>query len=244
MVPFEYKTSFQIASAVYDHIYGDIYYFPPGIYTIEDAPKILKPHRQTLLHDYISYVHEYNIDEIIHSCGYEDVLPEAIEVLEFHEIPLRDKSDFIISEEYYAYVIDEYKKLTLAVTNEVFTILFNDRRLMREYNLKLAEDIRQLKRCDYPDLLEEDGVVKRFPKIPRWLEKGLRYRDKERCQLCGADLSIPDKTIHFDHIVPLKNGGTNDPKNYQILCETCNTSKGARHDNTKNFIIPFWDDEK
>ena len=34
---------------------------------------------------------------------------------------------------------------------------------------------------------------------------------------------------HVDHIMPLSLGGSNDKKNIQLLCETCNLKKGARH---------------
>lgn len=42
------------------------------------------------------------------------------------------------------------------------------------------------------------------------------------CGMCGAwdDLT-------WDHIVPISRGGTNDWKNLQCLCRSCNSSKGA-----------------
>lgn len=41
-------------------------------------------------------------------------------------------------------------------------------------------------------------------------------------------------------MVPLEDGGTNDPCNVQLTCEHCNKSKGARSRDYKNIIIPFW----
>jgi hypothetical protein len=48
-------------------------------------------------------------------------------------------------------------------------------------------------------------------------------RDGRRCARCGSaeDLSI-------DHIVPLAAGGTHDLDNLQVLCRSCNSSKGAK----------------
>lgn len=47
-----------------------------------------------------------------------------------------------------------------------------------------------------------------------------------KCAYCKIDLS---RTIrHVDHIVPLSAGGTNGRRNLQLLCHTCNHSKGAR----------------
>jgi 5-methylcytosine-specific restriction endonuclease McrA len=36
-------------------------------------------------------------------------------------------------------------------------------------------------------------------------------------------------TRHVDHILPLALGGDNRRKNIQLLCPTCNLSKGAHH---------------
>ncbi|WP_329767411.1 HNH endonuclease [Bacillus nitratireducens] len=46
--------------------------------------------------------------------------------------------------------------------------------------------------------------------------------------------------MHIDHIVPLQLFGSNDASNFQLLCETCNTSKGARSTATSSVNIPFW----
>lgn len=90
-------------------------------------------------------------------------------------------------------------------------------------------------------MLKSDGVIKRRS-FPVWLQKAVKMRGRNRCQLCGKDLSgtfnLSDE--NFDHIVPLEDGGTNDPCNIQLTCEHCNKSKGARSRDYKNIIIPFW----
>ncbi|MFR6181439.1 MAG: HNH endonuclease [Flavonifractor plautii] len=45
----------------------------------------------------------------------------------------------------------------------------------------------------------------------------------------------------YDHIIPLKMGGNNDPSNWQLTCERCNKSKGARSSDFKNIVFPFWE---
>jgi ATP adenylyltransferase len=47
-----------------------------------------------------------------------------------------------------------------------------------------------------------------------------------RCELCGV--SIEERAIEIDHIIPRKHGGSDDPTNLQALCYKCNANKGAR----------------
>lgn len=49
---------------------------------------------------------------------------------------------------------------------------------------------------------------------------------KSKCNSCGCDLV---DGYHVDHIMPLILGGSNWPSNLQMLCPTCNTSKGGMH---------------
>jgi diadenosine tetraphosphate (Ap4A) HIT family hydrolase len=53
-------------------------------------------------------------------------------------------------------------------------------------------------------------------------------RANQRCECCGV--SIEDKPIDVDHIVPRSLGGANSINNYQALCYECNTNKGNRDD--------------
>lgn len=50
-------------------------------------------------------------------------------------------------------------------------------------------------------------------------------RDSFRCQYCGD--TPPNALLHVDHIVPVKNGGQNDPDNLITSCQRCNLGKGA-----------------
>jgi len=53
--------------------------------------------------------------------------------------------------------------------------------------------------------------------------KALVARQKSRCACCGAK-----KKLAVDHIVPLAKGGSNWPRNLQMLCRSCNSKKAAR----------------
>jgi len=47
-----------------------------------------------------------------------------------------------------------------------------------------------------------------------------------RCELCGV--SVEERRLEVDHIIPRKLGGTDDSSNLQALCWLCNANKGAR----------------
>lgn len=51
-------------------------------------------------------------------------------------------------------------------------------------------------------------------------------RDNFKCQYCGQ--TAPDVVLHIDHIIPVKDGGTNDITNLITACSDCNLGKGAR----------------
>lgn len=66
----------------------------------------------------------------------------------------------------------------------------------------------------------------------RVVSKQLRYfvlqRDNSTCQVCGR--RAPQVAVHIDHKIPvswdLGFRVSNDPEDYQVLCEDCNLGKG------------------
>lgn len=56
----------------------------------------------------------------------------------------------------------------------------------------------------------------------RWF---ILERDAFTCQYCGQH--APDVKLEVDHIVPIANGGTNDPSNLLTACYACNRGRNA-----------------
>lgn len=58
--------------------------------------------------------------------------------------------------------------------------------------------------------------------IPESVRLFVWQRDKGQCVKCGSR-----ERLEFDHIIPLIAGGSNTERNVQLLCESCNRSKGS-----------------
>jgi|GEM_PF-1201622 len=58
--------------------------------------------------------------------------------------------------------------------------------------------------------------------IPPEIKAQVWRRDGGACIECGAT-----HYLEFDHIIPLSRGGATSPANLQVLCRSCNRTKGA-----------------
>lgn len=69
----------------------------------------------------------------------------------------------------------------------------------------------------------------RWVRVGKKLEPGtverIGDRQRRRCAACGK--CVKDK-FDLDHIYPLSKGGQHEESNLQILCASCNRSKGAK----------------
>ena len=80
---------------------------------------------------------------------------------------------------------------------------------------------RELKR-----LLENNRRLKIVGVLSKGIVKNLMEKQNGLCNGCQIDLTA--NKYHMDHIVAISKGGQNIDSNMQLLCVSCNTSKGAK----------------
>lgn len=110
---------------------------------------------------------------------------------------------------------------------------------IRDYQRRIRElqyGIKIRSHVDRADLKPGEYMLESLdldPAIGRGISTQLRNKILERngytCQHCGTsahdmdDLASGKKVrLHIDHIVPISQGGTNDPDNLRVLCSNCN----------------------
>lgn len=270
-VDFQFGLAYSFAAVIHEEVFerpenGWLLFVETDHFELEDpvfAARALKPHRDTLLHVVIkSYLrcsleHSWrkNFDP-------EGVIDLVQPLLDFYEIEYVSFENYLKScnvsgdeedEENLSHHASEYseelqllffEKCLDNLTNEVFTLLFGDRMFLKAFGEIIATQIQEGCVVDYPDLLANDGIVKRCAYWPRWLKNGVFHRDRGRCVLCQADLTgvvaVGKLELHIDHIIPLALGGTNDPTNLQCLCSKCNRTKAAATETSAKTNV-YWD---
>lgn len=225
---------------------------------IEFVKTSSKSSKKTLLHHYIADVYylqyEYTLDKHFPMA----VINSLKELLDFYKVDIEEVGDFSyfgvedddldsdsheIAENYGWRLLDFFwKKIGELVVDDVFTVLYSNKHFLFQFNSELTRIIGELKYEDFPEFLKKDGVIKRNY-LPKWLQRAVFMRDKGRCQVCGTDLTKIlnlDNNENYDHIIPLEIGGTNDPVNIQLACESCNKSKGAKNIGFNSLANRYW----
>lgn len=79
---------------------------------------------------------------------------------------------------------------------------------------------RMRRELDALDNLERLPSARRV-KIPESVRLFVWQRDRGQCVTCESTVNL-----EFDHIIPLSDGGSSTERNIQLLCESCNRTKG------------------
>ena len=83
------------------------------------------------------------------------------------------------------------------------------------------QDERKIERAI--SLMENESQPQTYREpLPDSVKLFVWERDQGRCVQCGRD-----EELEYDHIIPVSKGGSNTQKNIQLLCATCDRSKGA-----------------
>ena len=96
------------------------------------------------------------------------------------------------------------------------------------------QKIREERRLEEKRRREEERANRpkrqAFTATERAVVRDALYKKQQgRCIACRR--KMPKDVFHIDHILPVAEGGTNEVRNLQLLCPTCNTRKGQRDNN-------------
>jgi diadenosine tetraphosphate (Ap4A) HIT family hydrolase len=78
--------------------------------------------------------------------------------------------------------------------------------------------------------------------VPGSLRYDVIQRAKGRCEACGV--SVEERALEVDHIVPRNRGGGDDLWNLQALCYVCNAQKRDRDDTDFAAVRKSYDDRE
>lgn len=153
--------------------------------------------------------------------------------LEQERIDISEASQDVIHDYHNALrLTGEFDTLLTQLTNEVFYLLFGNRALLAKLNSYVSGVVGRLTNDDLAiekhHLLQTDGIPARMH-IPGWAKRAIFFRDRGMCASCNTDLTgiiSINSAEHYDHMIPLAEGGINDITNLQLLCASCNLRKG------------------
>lgn len=239
------KVAIDHAATIKSEIYGEDCFFKLSENLLVDEyilGKSLRPYKLTILQKVIK-------DSILEGVNYsikktpDETYKEIY--LEFYAFDVDYiKYENFRGDDFNDYICDLYEKEVISdLMENVFTILYSDREIMRQFNIIISEKIRVLKLNQWPKFLKRDGVMIRCTYWPKWLQNGLFRREQGHCACCQKDLTgllSNGNNIAIDHIVPLNMGGVNDPTNLKILCSDCNLKKGGDKIDTSDLYSRYW----
>lgn len=198
---------------------------------LEIMPRLYRPHQWNVLHVWLKYCHDIYVN-IMHWESSAKGYPIYVKKHYKRKIMAdTQKNDWEDAEKFFIH--------------STFHLLFYNRRFLKEFNLKLAEHVRD----NITDLIADttyqsyftNGKFKRNTDY-RWVKDGIFSRENYRCPLCSCDLSVRNKSKkpNLDHIVSIYNFGSNNPTNLQYLRHVDNGEKCTGND-TNNEYVFIWD---
>ncbi|GAB3528724.1 HNH endonuclease [Photobacterium alginatilyticum] len=231
-----------------NEIYEEEYYNPFSETFYLDEKRFLlalKPQKWTLLHECIEDSILDGLNYALKKNGY-DFYERIYRDFDIYGVKYVQVVDELRGTSHCDYLISKYKEeVCPRLVPSIFNILFSDRSTMRQFNRIVADHISKLSEKEYPEYLKKDGVMKRNNYWPKWLREALNRREQGHCAAPGCQKNLTGMLANgneqaIDHIVPLNQGGVNDPTNLQMLCTDCNQDKGGNNDYTSDMYSLYW----
>lgn len=127
----------------------------------------------------------------------------------------------------------EAKRADAQLRRELAALVRKERRVLRAARVPDPEKLKEYKRQYY--LRNKEAYLARGHRRRVLIGRSpghftsddvarVKVQQRNKCGACRQPL----KKYHVDHVVPLARGGTNEARNIQLLCPSCNCRKHAR----------------
>ena len=137
----------------------------------------------------------------------------------------------------YAVMAETLRRLVLDDVDSAAQLLVRTLRLTDEQLDDLAFKARvrqawQRRTATRPNAIKGSSTGMRRAYLKPSKRRKIFERDGHRCLAC-ATTGDERNPLTIDHVIPLSHGGTNEQRNLQTLCWTCNMRKNKSQDVTK-----------
>lgn len=156
------------------------------------------------------------------------------------EYPDGDRYVFDPLFDFYDELFEKHKK---EIVYKIWSTLFSNHLFIYNFNLLISKHVNK----DNINVAYFDGeILRRKPSWPRWVKNAVDFKYSNHCFYCNKDLGnqtrlLESREKHYDHIISLKQGGTNDLVNLQLLCDKCNLRKATKKLKPNNIFVKYID---
>lgn len=156
------------------------------------------------------------------------------------EYPSGDRYVFDPLFDFYDELFNKHKD---EIIDKIWSVLFTNHLFIYNFNLLISKHINKKNL----DIEYFDGEkLKRKSSWPKWITNAVDFKYGNHCFYCNKDLGNQTRLLkkrekHYDHIISLKKGGTNDLVNLQLLCGDCNLEKTTKEIRPNNIFVNYID---